>query len=69
MTKDELRERFPQTAAIVDEYRAVFGPGVKVKWIKEAGVEMGRKGPEGVPLSAPAPTRRTASSKRPSQRG
>lgn len=44
------RERMPKTAEEVDRWRAVFGP-VKVLWAQEGVVEVGRRGPPGVPLS------------------
>lgn len=63
MTKEELRAAFPQNALLVDEFRRVFGPGVKVRWMTENGREVGRKGPEGVPLSVlPAQRKRSAAS-------
>ena len=45
------RERMPQTAAIVDAFRAVFGPGVAVLHAREDGIELGRPGQPGVLLS------------------
>lgn len=45
------RELMPLTAAIVDEYRKWFGP-VKVRWAREGDIEVGKRGPEGVPVSA-----------------
>jgi hypothetical protein len=45
------RSRMPRTAATVDAFRRVFGPGVKVRWASEGGLELGERGPPGVPLS------------------
>jgi hypothetical protein len=45
------RARMPETAAIVDAFRAAFGPGVAVRWASENGIEVGTKGPAGVPMA------------------
>lgn len=45
------RERMPGTAATVDAFRAVFGVGVVVRYATEGGLELGQRGPKGVPLS------------------
>ena len=50
----ENRRRMPLTAAEIDGWRAVFGD-VKVLWVMEDGVEVGRRPPEGVPASASRP--------------
>lgn len=42
------REAMPNVAKIVDEFRAVFGPEVKVTYCKEGGIEKGKRMPEGV---------------------
>jgi len=47
----QLRADFPQMAAVVDDFRRVFGD-VRVRWIYENGKEIGKKGPEGVIASA-----------------
>lgn len=31
----------PGVAKMIDEFTAVFGPGIKVLWAKEGGVELG----------------------------
>jgi hypothetical protein len=45
------RERMPETAKVVDAFRLAFGPGVVVRYATEGGVELGTRGPVGVPLS------------------
>jgi hypothetical protein len=37
------RERMPQTAAIVDAFRAAFGPDVHVLWAREGDAELGER--------------------------
>ena len=44
------RARMPETARIVDAFRAVFGD-VVVTYAKEGEIELGTPGPAGVPLS------------------
>lgn len=50
MTKDEERAAnrvaFPEASRIVDEFRRVFGPGVRLIWWSENGLTIG-KIPEG----------------------
>jgi hypothetical protein len=38
-----MRREFPETAAIVDDFRAAFGDGVKVTWCCENGREVGKQ--------------------------
>lgn len=45
--REQVRRDFPQMAAVIDDYRRVFGE-VKVRWVYENGKEMGKPGPEGV---------------------
>lgn len=46
------RAEFPVCAAFLDEMREVFGPDVRMVWVREAGQEMGRANdPAGVPVS------------------
>jgi len=40
---DENRRNFPLTAALLDEFRAVFGSGVKLIWARENGREIGKR--------------------------
>jgi hypothetical protein len=40
MSADENRQRFPEWTKVVDEFRLVFGPDVKVKRVKENGREL-----------------------------
>lgn len=35
------RDRMPEIAGLVDSLREVFGPGVRVRWASENGVEVG----------------------------
>lgn len=37
------RESFPQTAKIVDEFRSVFGPGIRLLWAEEDGRTIGKR--------------------------
>jgi len=45
--KASNRAEFPETAKIVDRFRAVFGPGVRLIWAEENGKTIG-KVPESV---------------------
>lgn len=45
------RLRFPEHAAVLDEFRAVFGPGVRWSYLYDESGSMGRPGPQGVPVS------------------
>lgn len=46
MTKEEERSanraRFPEAARAVDEFRSVFGKGVKLVWWQENGKTIGK---------------------------
>lgn len=44
------RARFPEFSKVVDEYRAVFGPDVKVLWCRE-GTEIAGIQPEEVSVN------------------
>lgn len=49
---EENRRRMPVVASVVDEFKSVFGDDqVTVTHAKEGGIEMGKKGPEGIKLS------------------
>ena len=49
---EENRRRMPIVASVVDEFKSVFGDDqVTVTHAKENGIEMGKKGPEGIKLS------------------
>lgn len=50
LTTEDIKRRFPECTAIVDEFRAVFGPGVRPRYFKEGDHEMGRPSPPGVPV-------------------
>jgi hypothetical protein len=39
--KQNNRELMPGVAKMIDEFTAVFGPGMKVLWAKEGGIELG----------------------------
>ena len=45
--KQRNREAMPQTAAIVDAFRARFGNDVRVLWAREGDVEVGTRQPSG----------------------
>lgn len=51
--KQRTRARMPETAAIIDEYRAIFGPDCVLLWSLEGGREVGERSPDGIPASAP----------------
>lgn len=40
------REVMPETARIVDEFRATFGAGTRFPWLQEGAQERGRALPE-----------------------
>jgi hypothetical protein len=41
--REQMRRNFPDTAAIVDDFRVAFGDGVKVTWCSENGREVGKQ--------------------------
>lgn len=41
MSRDENRTWFPTVAKVVDEFRAVFGDGVRLTYASENGIEVG----------------------------
>jgi hypothetical protein len=41
--RDQIRADFPGCTQIIDDLRAVFGPGVKPKYFSEGGKTMGRE--------------------------
>lgn len=51
MSAADNRAAFPETAELMDELRAVFGPDVKLVWASEGGREIGVRGPDGVPVT------------------
>ena len=70
MTKTEARVLFPGMAKVVDEYRDVFGEGVRVLWLSENGREVGKQLPPGIPASLGCiPKAQRASRSRPSGKG
>lgn len=55
-TTEEIKRDFPECCAVVDEFRAVFGPEVKPTYMSEGGNEVGRSKsgddePTAVPVS------------------
>lgn len=42
-TKTANRGRMPGTAAEIDAWRSVFGPGARVLWATEGGQEVGAR--------------------------
>lgn len=45
MTKEQIRADFPGCTTIIDQFRAVFGPGVKPTYFSENGKTMGKQQP------------------------
>jgi len=45
MSREENRARMPTVTAVVDEYRAVFGEGVRVTYASENGLTLGEPMP------------------------
>lgn len=41
--RDQIRRDFPGCTSIIDDFRAVFGPGVKPIYFSEAGKTMGKQ--------------------------
>jgi putative component of toxin-antitoxin plasmid stabilization module len=41
-TKEKLRQCMPSVGKAVDEFRSIFGPGVRVLWAKEGEFEVGK---------------------------
>jgi len=41
--RDQIRRDFPGCTSIIDDFRAVFGPGVKPLYFSEAGKTMGKQ--------------------------
>lgn len=49
----------PEFTAFVDDFKRVFGPGVKVKWVRwPDGREDGKRGDPGVPIFVPPKVKR-----------
>ncbi|MBU3588248.1 hypothetical protein ICN30_10420 [Polynucleobacter sp. 31A-FELB] len=42
LTREALHRDMPLIAQLVAQYRAVFGPGLKVLWAKEGEFEVGK---------------------------
>lgn len=40
-SKASVRERFPQMIAVADEFKQVFGAGVKLVYVREGDDELG----------------------------
>jgi hypothetical protein len=43
--REQIRADFPNCTAIIDQFRAVFGDGVKAKYFEEGGKTMGKQQP------------------------
>jgi hypothetical protein len=62
VTKEQVREMFPECVAFADEMRELFGTGVKVTYMQESNREIGTPSPKPVeippspPLISPLPT-------------
>lgn len=41
--RDQIRRDFPGCTSIIDDFRAVFGPGVKPLYFSENGKTMGKE--------------------------
>jgi hypothetical protein len=69
MTREQKREQmrtdFPLMAQVADDFKRIFGDGVRVRWAQENGKEVGTPGPQGVIASAtPKPFKRTEASRK-----
>ncbi|MDC8446442.1 MAG: hypothetical protein LV471_11020 [Nitrosomonas sp.] len=42
MNKEEVRKNFPECCSVADEFRKVFGNGVRLIYAKENGMEIGK---------------------------
>jgi hypothetical protein len=51
LTAVEVRAAFPECVKIADEFRAAFGPGVKLVYARENGREIGVESLPGVALT------------------
>ncbi len=45
MTKDQIRADFPLCTQAIDQFRAVFGAGVKPLYFSDGGKTMGKQQP------------------------
>ena len=43
--REQIRQDFPGCTSIIDDFRAVFGPGVKPLYFEEDGKTMGKQQP------------------------
>lgn len=43
--REQIRRDFPGCTSIIDDFRAVFGPGVKPLYFEEDGKTMGKQQP------------------------
>lgn len=41
--RDQIRRDFPGCTSVIDDFRAVFGPGVKPLYFEENGKTMGKQ--------------------------
>jgi hypothetical protein len=59
VTKEQVREMFPECVAFADEMRALFGPGARPVYMKEGNREIGTPSPK--PVEIPSPPKLTSS--------
>jgi hypothetical protein len=59
VTREQVRESFPECVTFADEMRELFGPGVKVTYMAENGREVGTPSPK--QIEVPSPPRLTTS--------
>lgn len=59
LTAEQVRAAFPTMIAVADEFRAAFGDGVRIVYIKEGDRELGTRTP--APVEAPMPPKLTSS--------
>ncbi|WP_396957032.1 hypothetical protein [Nitrosomonas sp.] len=48
LDKDEIRRLFPQCIAFADECRRVFGDDIKLVYVEENGLSLGKRSEPGV---------------------
>lgn len=50
MKREDVREQFPESVLIADEFKKQFGQ-IRLTYVAESGKTMGRKSPAGVPVT------------------
>jgi len=53
VTREQVREMFPECVAFADEMRELFGPGVKPVYMREGNREIGVASPKQVDVPSP----------------